>query len=193
MDAYLINLDRRPDRLGAFMVDSQKYKVPSVERFSAIEPADGNGKISKAELGCFLSHREIWKKVKQNTIVFEDDAKPTRQFSLPKLPEGFHLMYLGGNHRLFGARPGVRIAYWKEDDRTIRMCRCDKTLTTHAYIISPEGARLALELTEEVQVDVALWSLQALGHSYYITPSLFVQRDSHSDIHNRRINFEGIT
>lgn len=193
MDAVVINLDRRVDRWKAFLADSRPYKVPKVRRFSAIEPEAGNGHISKGELGCFLSHRAVWENVKENTLILEDDAKITRQYSIPKLPDDFDLFYLGGNHRLFGARPGQRMGYWKEDNRTIRMCRCDKTLTTHAYIISPKGAEMALRLTDEVQVDVALWQIQALGNSYYITPSLFVQRDSFSDIHGKRINFEGIT
>lgn len=71
----LINLDKREDRLKHCHDMFVKNNVLDlVERFSAIRPENGDGR-----LGCILSHLNIIKKAKQNkwksVLVLEDDCQ----------------------------------------------------------------------------------------------------------------------
>ncbi len=89
--AYVINLDRRTDRMESF----RKNIFPcEVERFSAIETIDGG-------MGCNLSHLEILKQ--QHTfpfIVLEDDCVMTHPWSdvekaMSQLPDNWDALWLG--------------------------------------------------------------------------------------------------
>jgi len=196
LDIVVINLDHRPDKLREF--DSNKHKgLPSYSRMRGtyIQPEEYKGKdIDVKQYGCFDSHIKIWKMVKRNTLILEDDAKLTRAFHIPPLPKDFDLYYLGCNDRHFGAKSGPRKGHFNHPEMRCYVHEARQVLTTHAYIISPKGAEKALNMPHYKDcVDVALWDVQKDGHSYYIRPSLFVQRASHSDIHGKWINFEGIT
>ena len=196
LDIVVINLDHRPDKLKDF--DSNRLKgLPSYSRMRGtyIQPEEYKGKdIDVKQYGCFDSHIKIWKMVKRNTLILEDDAKLMRAFHIPPLPKDFDLYYLGCNDRHFGAKSGPRKGHFNHPEMRCWVHEARQVLTTHAYIISPKGAEKALKMPHYKDcVDVALWDVQKDGHSYYIRPSLFVQRAAHSDIHGKWINFEGIT
>ena len=198
MDTFVINLASRPDKWAEFEAHNRARGLTGYNRFNAIQtkivPPGFEGRLNPGEYGCYMSHRRIWQTVKFNTLILEDDATLTRDFEIPReLPNGFDLYYLGGNDTMFTARPGEKCGHFHQGERKITVHRCNRLLTTHAYIISPEGARKALELQVDRQVDVALIDIQAQGNSYYIKPSLFIQRAGISDIHNRHVNFEHIT
>jgi GR25 family glycosyltransferase involved in LPS biosynthesis len=199
LDIVVVNLAHRPDRLKVFDTNTKKG-LPKYSRFRAVyvQPEDYDPKqypIDRATYGCYESHRRIWEKVTRNTLVLEDDAKLMRDFHIPPLPRGFDLYYLGCNDRLFGAKSGPRKGFFKHPSGLkCNVHEARKVLTTHAYIISPEAAKKALKMDHyKLAVDMALWEIQGQGNSYYIRPSLFVQRADHSDIHGKWINFEGIT
>ena len=196
LDIVVINLDHRPDKLKDF--DSNRLKgLPSYSRMRGtyIQPEEYKGKdIDVKQYGCFDSHIKIWKMVKRNTLILEDDAKLVRAFHIPPLPKDFDLYYLGCNDRHFGAKSGPRRGHFNHPEMRCWVHEARQVLTTHAYIISPKGAEKALKMDHyKMAVDMALWDVQKDGHSYYIRPSLFVQRAAHSDIHGKWINFEGIT
>ena len=196
LDIVVINLDHRPDKLKDF--DSNRLKgLPSYSRMRGtyIQPEEYKGKdIDVKQYGCFDSHIKIWKMVKRNTLILEDDAKLMRAFHIPPLPKDFDLYYLGCNDRHFGAKSGPRKGHFNHPEMRCWVHEARQVLTTHAYIISPKGAEKALKMPHYKDcVDVALWDVQKDGHSYYVRPSLFVQRAAHSDIHGKWINFEGIT
>lgn len=196
LDIVVINLDHRPDKLKDF--DSNRLKgLPSYSRMRGtyIQPEEYKGKdIDVKQYGCFDSHIKIWKMVKRNTLILEDDAKLMRAFHIPPLPKDFDLYYLGCNDRHFGAKSGPRRGHFNHPEMRCWVHEARQVLTTHAYIISPEGAKKALAMDHYKKcVDMALWEVQGQGQSYYIRPSLFVQRAGHSDIHGKYINFEGIT
>jgi GR25 family glycosyltransferase involved in LPS biosynthesis len=125
---YCINLDRRPDRWDTFKSKCPRY-LP-VERFSAadcknmvldpLDPYENMGLEKKngsdqyeGELGCFLSHYRIWKKlafdpnVAENDfyIVFEDDVdfidKSEHNFYAHVRQQSFDfdLFWIGGRFR----------------------------------------------------------------------------------------------
>jgi FkbM family methyltransferase len=68
---FLINLDKRQDRLIEFMQECRKMNIQNVERFSAIYRPD------HPALGCTSSHLAVVKLAKEkrykNIIIFEDD------------------------------------------------------------------------------------------------------------------------
>lgn len=195
MDSYVINLKRRADKWEQFQELNNAKGLAGYKRFNAISPGEvGFGfNMTPGEWGCYLSHRMIWSRVRENTLIMEDDATLTREFHIPELPEGFDLYYLGGNDTMFTAKPGEKCGHFHQAEQKITMHRCNRLLTTHAYIISPQGAKKALALEAGRQVDVMLIDIQSQGHSYYIKPSLFIQRAGVSDIHNKHVNFEHIT
>lgn len=119
-DAYVINLDRRADRLEKFRTTHPEISE-AVERWPATDgstikltpelaklfgPNDFFWK--KAVMGCALSHLGLWWKLLnenpdiQNFLIFEDDARllpgwqETLQLSMNHLPEDYDVLYLGG-------------------------------------------------------------------------------------------------
>jgi glycosyl transferase family 25 len=90
---FVINLDKRDDRLKEFQEEYKKYDLDSTkyERFSAIY------KPSIPAVGCTLSHAEVIKIAKnrgyKNIIIFEDDFMFTvdKDYFYNKLKEFFDM------------------------------------------------------------------------------------------------------
>jgi len=77
MDAYVINLDKRPDRWEQLQKDWADYPEINLIRVSAIEYSPGR-------VGCARSHLKLVKYAKDKKmpyiLVLEDDARPTKEF-----------------------------------------------------------------------------------------------------------------
>ncbi|WP_391540396.1 glycosyltransferase family 25 protein [Rubripirellula lacrimiformis] len=115
---FVINLDRRPDRMQQFLDGLPKsWPLPQVERISAF---DGQGVNvlpplwpSKGAWGCYQSHLSILNRCLDDGVnsyaVFEDDAIFSADFKdrfvtfMRELPENCGLAYLGGQN-LMGDR-----------------------------------------------------------------------------------------
>jgi hypothetical protein len=195
LPAFVINLDRRPDRLKQFNTTCQRMHFGPVTRIAAVDanpPIDW--RIDRGNYGCIMSHRAIWEAITQNTVVFEDDASLVRPFFLPPLPPNFDLLYLGGNDSHYSAKPGELYKTYNLGGHAVHVRKCKRLFTTHAYVISPKGAAAALATPmQHVPIDVALCELQSKGDCYYLRPSLFVQAAGHSDITNGVVDHSGIT
>jgi len=119
-DAYVINLDRRADRLEKFWTTHPELK-DRVERWEATDGrqltltpeltkmfAPNDFYWKKAVMGCAISHLGLWWKLVnehpdiKNFLIFEDDAKlmPGWQEvvsnSMEDAPEDYDVLYLGG-------------------------------------------------------------------------------------------------
>ncbi len=119
-DCYVINLDRRADRMEKLFKNSPELK-DRVQRVSAFEgkkltltpaiarlfrPHDFNWK--KPVMGCALSHLSLWWQLANERdeinhyLILEDDVKFSQDWekrwkeAAPHLPEGFDVIYLGG-------------------------------------------------------------------------------------------------
>ena len=119
-DAFVINLDRREDRMKKFFANHPDFEG-RVQRFSAYEgrkmklspalarlfrPHDFLWK--KAILGCALSHLELWVNLTnekpdiENYLILEDDVKfqpgweEKWKAAAPYIPEDYDVIYLGG-------------------------------------------------------------------------------------------------
>lgn len=127
---FVINLDRRPDRLKAFMKRSS-LTATDFHRFSAIDGRNltwnneinslfiNNKFLSRASrIGCAMSHLTLYRHIANTTneryIIFEDDAyfadknwinKWNAEY-YPNLPSDADLVFLGGLHPLND--PGYR-------------------------------------------------------------------------------------
>lgn len=91
MHAYVINLDRSPERLVAFQAQAEAAGV-AVERLSGVDGSTVSEAevaaalaqryrfqpLNRGELGVFLSHREAWRRLiasdSWGAAIFEDDA-----------------------------------------------------------------------------------------------------------------------
>lgn len=105
MDRYIINLDKRTDRLYITMQHLHRYGYKNIVRFRAIDSSTfDNDKIdtltcpksrksiynnyrthdeqlSVGAIGCYLSHLALWEKMiaenKSHIMIFEDDTMPS--------------------------------------------------------------------------------------------------------------------
>ena len=99
IEAYYINLDRRPDRMQEFL---KRINIPGMKRFQAIDGKtltitpeiqhlfrNNNFNSHPSVVACALSHYEIWKKSKDNqfTIIMEDDLKILPNHDLNQIPD----------------------------------------------------------------------------------------------------------
>jgi len=186
MIAQVINLDRRTDRWESFVSHARELGI-RYNRVSAYDPTEEEMeciKVSKGAYGCSMSHLRLWKKLIESAEpymwILEDDARQIRRWN-GVLPKSFDLFYLGCNDRTPGTRVGKNLGKWHKVSRV---------LTTHAYIISQEGAKKAIDLKlRELALDVALWKVQQLGNSYYLKPSRFIQNPDYSDILNTQTDY----
>jgi len=156
MKTVVINLPKRKDRLSEFKQINDKYIT--YELFKAVDGYAidydyllSNGfdvyhqwidpilktKLTKGEVGCFLSHWAVWKQcVEKNEpiLVLEDDAIITDKFSYDELyqliGEGYNFIYLG----------------WKEMEESIPIDeKFVKPVYPYwglAYVITPESAKI---------------------------------------------------
>ncbi len=158
MKTIVINLPKRKDRLSEFKLINDKhitYEVFNAVDGYAIDYDNllSNGydvyhqwidpilktKLTKGEVGCFLSHWKIWKKcVEKNEpiLVLEDDAIITDKFSYDELyqriEKGYGFVYLG----------------WKEMRESVpidnKFVEPVYPYWTLSYMITPECAKLLL-------------------------------------------------
>jgi len=158
MKTLVINLPKRKDRLTEFKLLNDDYI--SYELFEAVDGHEINydyllsqgfdiqhdwidpllkTKLTKGEVGCFLSHWRIWEecvRLDEPILVLEDDAIITDKFSYDELyrmkREGYNFIYLG----------------WKEMEESIPI---DDTFVkpvypywTLSYMVTPESAKILL-------------------------------------------------
>ncbi len=159
MHKLVINLNRRTDRRRSFMAE-----CGWLEDYSFVFAVDGHQitnqqmkdnefginhtwrdpfkgrRITKGEVGCFLSHYQAWQKVvelNENTIIFEDDVKIDR-FKWKEnqyhewMDEGkIDLLFLGYNENDdTGVTDGA-------NENLIKPCY---PYNAHAYMLTPEMA-----------------------------------------------------
>jgi len=157
---FIINLERRPDRLqtSCFRVNQVGYK--NIYRFEAVDGQDENQLkkewanlnnpkinekdelflINKGRQGCALTHIKLWKYIIDNNIefatVFEDDIIFHKEWFtrseeyMKSTPTNFDILYLG-----------CYLDYMIQAYIYTAPVYC-----THAYIITLEGAKKFLNL-----------------------------------------------
>lgn len=190
---YLINLDRRTDRMNECEKEFKKYNIV-YERISAFDGSKLEGNYTpliRGEIGCRTSHLNIIKKAKEeglnNILILEDDFEFCDDFEskfknyINQLPEDWQWIYFGGSH------------FEEPTKVTNNIYRVNKTYTTHAYAIKSEIYDKLIETLEIFEpADVRLAALQKELNTYVTIPHLIYQRDGFSDIQNNNVSYEGI-
>lgn len=175
--AYVINLDRRPDRLADFY-RRYPFARSGVTRLAAVDGRDLSGEDPRLGLfavnkwgttewptglvGATLSHYEVWKRVVQQptvdlALVFEDDVRFSDSFAhewesriSPLLPSSdFDVLYIGGRRKEGCTRHRDGLEEEHPPGGLIRPTRSALCeLQCHAYVVSRAGAQKLLKWAE---------------------------------------------
>jgi GR25 family glycosyltransferase involved in LPS biosynthesis len=154
---FIINMKRSIDRREHII---KKIKDSGLNNFKFVNAVDGktdlcnykfklqhNNDINIGEIGCFLSHSNIWKYIIDNNIeyalVLEDDAVFHSCFN-------FYMNYIMQNIHLYESYDLIKINNFKNIDNDIclddMMLKVDHIYNTSSYIISKNGAKKISEL-----------------------------------------------
>jgi GR25 family glycosyltransferase involved in LPS biosynthesis len=193
---FVINLAKATERWQIFTKELSKLGVSlnDVHRFEAI---DGTqipplGVLKNGELGCHLSHLRILemaqKKNYECILIFEDDVEFHRNFKLlfPKymkqVPEGWDLLYFGGNH--------------SEDPQPVskNILRVTNTKCAHAYAVHKRMYQPLIDglIKCDVMVDVYYSQVQRNFNCYTFYPHIAWQHPGKSYIRQELVNYVSI-
>jgi glycosyl transferase family 25 len=180
MKAYVINLDRDPERMGQIRRQGEKFginwsRVPAidkmekeiVERAARSEPGLLGFEMSAGAIAVFESHRKVWRLIIESGdshgAVFEDDivcSKELPQFlSTEWIPPDCDVMKL----ETFMERATIRVSPYRFSGRTVAQL-FGRHLGAGAYIISREAAKRLLVASEDFAdpVDEFLFNAQSM-------------------------------
>lgn len=191
---YLVNLDRRVDRLDNFKKEVEKYDLGNFERVSAV---DGNqinledyGKnLKSGELGLVLTNLKIIKDAKEknykNILILEDDCTFSDEVLnieeyFKELPSDWDMLYMGGNHNIhMGIESPVTI--------NSKVTKLHSTYSTHFIGIKNtlfDHIEIILSKYKE-PLDVSYVKLQKIFNVYSFYPAIAKQIVDFSDIQNK--------
>jgi len=164
---FVINLERRPDRLDAFWghgPEEWPWRMPILHKAVDGDTVKSPGwfKGPSGAWGCLMSHVAIWEmQIEEgwdSVLVLEDDAEFCRDAvkrmrdTLDCVPDDWDQIYFGGQH-------------WQEQETPPevaarnRLVRCQNVNRTHAYAI-----RLPFAKTARDAVLNPLWPADANQH-----------------------------
>jgi GR25 family glycosyltransferase involved in LPS biosynthesis len=170
---WFINLDRRPDRLRNVI---QFFNVLQIKNYNRLPAIDGktdenvqkiinnsNTKITKAEVACTLSHREIWKHIVKNkipwTLIFEDDIAIEKNINQTFFAEGMieslcgnnntQIVFFGYCHMEGKINKTKHNIFFKTNIYNAKAAYC-----THCYAITWRGAEKLLKITQRFEKPV---------------------------------------
>jgi GR25 family glycosyltransferase involved in LPS biosynthesis len=183
---YVINLDRRKDRMERVAKQLAKLRQPFV-RFSAVETLDRNGFVSEGGHGCALSHLAVVKSaidqdldtvtIFEDDVILRDDAERIVSNAIAQLPINWHMLHLG-------CLASAQIPF-------------SKALTTpinprhlHAYILSRAGMKWLQSRWSELinsahgKLPLDRFIEQDDVPRFKTHPTCAIQEDGYSDIRN---------
>ena len=209
---YVINLDRDSARLRDVNLRLSELDL-SYERFPAVDGAAlttaqlrsetlpyWRSLCTPAMIGCFLSHRNVWRKIVErdeaSALILEDDVvfenrdavDRTIDAALGDLPGDWDVLYLG----CFACDPKklapeqlvkyTTVPFRKRVKLTDNLVIPDIALGTHAYAVSDKGARRLLQLLPlaSYHLDVAMTSVFDKMRVYAVAPTIAFQADMSS-------------
>lgn len=182
---YCINLDSRPDRLQLIRQQFLEQNIPwrRIRAFGSadvqrIQPDIIIGEVTRAEVGCLLSHREAWLQIVKSAnpcgVILEDDARLSATFMklvnevVAIAPHNWQIIYLDGTQTSGSNGIEPVLDHWR----------------SHGYIIHTDAAEFLLEQTLPIggPVDYSMVEMQTRGDCYVATRAIVTLLDSNSDI-----------
>jgi SAM-dependent methyltransferase len=147
-ECWVINLDRRPDRLAHTRAQLERAGVPKVFRFQAFDgprlqlTSAKPGWVRRGAVGCYLSHLALLKQaqarrqpclVVEDDLVVADDFLPELDACVRELPEDWEALLLsGGEHqqrpRVLGPHHARLVATWGTSMAFFRLGAIDRLL-----------------------------------------------------------------
>ena len=159
---FVINLKRRPDRLEIFQKNCPFNDVEVIygfdgkyakeEQIRSEKDMVYKCKLKPGEIGVFISHLRIFKKIIELDIsyamIFEDDAIFSNDFLIKikqNIPSDTSILYIGGRFEPeFIMKNCSKISDSLSKHNTSTWIGEDMDRTMHAYIISKEMAQLCI-------------------------------------------------
>ena len=195
---FVINLERRPDRLNIFM---SQFPIKDINIIHGFDGLNSNLEIDKdlinrfsnlnmGEIGCFISHLRIYKYIVENninySIIFEDDAIFCYNFIVKcnniienEFNDQIDILYIGGRFT-----PNFKMNLnncTKISDNIVKhdLYKIDQSIdcdrTTHAYIISFKLAKFLLNIfnteTNMITIPIDHWIIQSININFNIYSS----------------------
>jgi collagen beta-1,O-galactosyltransferase len=126
-------------------------------KFTLEEPSSYDDIRSLGEIGCYLSHTNIWKEIIKNNynncIIFEDDVIPKKNYkkiieSIYNIPKNYDIAYLGWWSRE-KINNNEQTDWFSANNKNV----CN-VLGLYSYVISNEGAKKLL--SKAFPIDVQL-------------------------------------
>lgn len=208
---YWLNTKARRDRAGNMTLRLISYQ--NTERFEAIAggteialkiikkdglfcPQNRRRILNLGEIGCFISHREIWKHAKEKgytkVLILEDDAEIIDNANtifleaIDSLPENWDMLYMGQRNY-----DNLKNSREKDGDMaaltghiTGSLYEAKRCWLTHAYAINIKAVDHLLEHTKQIDypIDGILADVQKNLNVYAFYPSLIVQDATKSSL-----------
>lgn len=191
IDRYRNMIDRLP-KLG---IEAERFEAILGGQLIAKEFDFGDSKknLNNAEIGCFQSHRAIYKKAIENNyeavFILEDDALFCENFNeifaeqIKNVPDDWQMLYFGQfNYDEIGTISGSKTQAIKENISG-KIYRAERCWLTHAYAI--RGCAQYLYDNTKVMYhtfDAVLADLQNDLKVYAFHPNIIRQDDTASSI-----------
>lgn len=206
---FVINLDRSKDRLDAITgkldalgIDFQRVsavdgsKISEEQKKELLYPIDHfetkvrfTRELTNGEIGCFLSHRECWKRLLDSdekwALIMEDDidiSSRAQEYlkSEDWIPNGVKICQLSAQKRIIDGKIAVGSCKVVSEVACLVIPVDPPPLGTMAYLISREAAQLAVSMSDKLPapVDNFLFSywfyFSRIVPTYRISPVLVV-------------------
>ena len=203
--AFYINMRDRTDRrmnmkarLADLNIDAERFDAINAGLIDTRHLDFGCKKkvLNNAEIGCFLSHRDIYKMIKaegwETTLILEDDClfledyDFTVELALRDMPEDWDMLYLGQHNY-----DSIKIAQSIEgrthaikEQISGRLYKASRCWLTHAYIVRQKAVDTLIKGTEVLyaSIDGVLADVQEGLNVYAIYPNIVKQDGTRSSI-----------
>jgi GR25 family glycosyltransferase involved in LPS biosynthesis len=190
---FIINLDKRPDRLADSNEVFNMYSIPNVQRYSAVDGSllENPYGINNGELGAVLSHSGLFKHCLANNLddvlIFEDDVDficetdYNFQNTYDGIPDDWQMIMLGGNY-LVGCLSHVRDNIY----------RTNHAYALQSYIIRKpfmEAVVQSVSTNINCPIDVVIGHYMSVLPTYVLAPVLTTQRTNFSDIQQQECDY----
>lgn len=185
----VINLRRRPDRLGNFWgeLDDHEWLLKKPELFYAVDgnkvPVPKDWQDGGGAWGCMQSHRQILEQAimdgVKRLLVLEDDMCLGPDFTtrindfLQRVPDDWGQLMLGGQH--------INNTPVHVEEGIVKCTNCQRT---HAYAVRGEYMRALYQhwCSTKGHCDHRMGEIQHLYNVYAPDPFIFGQAEGKSDI-----------